>query len=81
MTYEKIISRLRLMKNPRNIEGMQRFGIRGGEMRGISVYEIRRIAKEIGKDHDLAQRLWDSGIHEARMLACFVDDPDKVTEM
>ena len=38
------------------------------------------LAKELGKDHGLAQRLWDSGIHEARMLAIFVDDPEQVTE-
>lgn len=80
MQYGKIVRELRSMSNPKNVEGMQRFGIRGGEMLGISVYEIRRMAKEIGKDHVLAQKLWDSKIHEARMLACFVDDPKQVTE-
>jgi 3-methyladenine DNA glycosylase AlkD len=78
--YEEVIKLLRSMENAKNREGMQRFGIRGGEMLGISVYDIRRIAKDIGKDHSLALRLWSSGIHEARMLACFVGEPDKVTE-
>jgi 3-methyladenine DNA glycosylase AlkD len=38
------------------------------------------MAKEIGRDRKLAQELWDSGIHEARMLACFIDEIDKVTK-
>ncbi|NIO22918.1 MAG: DNA alkylation repair protein [Candidatus Aenigmarchaeota archaeon] len=80
MRYEKVISLLKSMENPRNVEGMKRFGIRGKKMLGISVYDIRRIAKDIGKDHSLALKLWDSGIHEARMLACFVGEPEKVTE-
>ncbi len=80
MKYEEVIKLLKSMKNEKNIEGMQRFGIRGGEMLGISVYDIRRIAKKIGKNHELAKRLWSSGIHEARMLACFVCEPEKVTE-
>lgn len=80
MKYEEVIKLLKSMENRKNIEGMQRFGIRGGEMLGISVYDIRKIAKKTGKNHDLALKLWSSGIHEARMLACFVGEPDKVTE-
>ncbi|MEE9323608.1 MAG: DNA alkylation repair protein [Candidatus Aenigmarchaeota archaeon] len=80
MKYKEVISLLKSMENKKNIEGMQRFGIRGGKMLGISVYDIRKIAKENGKDHSLALKLWKSGIHEARMLACFVGEPDKLTE-
>lgn len=78
--YDEIMKKLRSMKNPRNIEGMQRFGIQGKEMLGISMPAIRKTAKEIGKDHDLALRLWESGIHDARLLACFVDEYEKVSE-
>lgn len=46
---------------------------------GIRVPEIRALAKEIGKDHDLAAELWSSGIHEARLLATMIDVPKKVT--
>ncbi len=80
MKYEEVIKLLKSMENQKNREGMQRFGIRGKNMLGVSVYEIRKIAKNIKKDHDLALQLWSSGIHEARMLACFVGEPDKVTE-
>ena len=40
---------------------------------------IRKLAKDLGRDHDLALALWDSGWYEARMLACFVDEPERVT--
>jgi len=46
----------------------------------VSVYALRKMAREIGKDHALAQELWASGIHEARLLASFVDKPEMVTE-
>jgi len=80
MKYEELIKLLKSMENPKNVEGMQRFGIRGGKMLGISVYEIRRIAKDVGKNHSLALKLWESGIHEAMMMSCFMAEPNKVTE-
>ena len=80
MKYNEIISKLRSMQNPRNIEGMKRFGIQGKEMLGISMPVIRKTAKQIGKDHVLAQKLWSSEIYEARMIAYLIDDPKQVTE-
>lgn len=68
------------MANPENVAGMARFGINPEKTYGISIPELRRIARQVGKDHELAQDLWDSGIHEARILACFIDEPAKVTE-
>ena len=41
---------------------------------------LRQMGKEIGRDHDLAERLWTSGIHEGRILATLVADPGRVTE-
>jgi 3-methyladenine DNA glycosylase AlkD len=67
------------MADPRNVEGMARFGINPKETLGVSVYVLRDMAKKNEKDHALAQKLWKSKIHEARMLAGFVDDPGKVT--
>jgi 3-methyladenine DNA glycosylase AlkD len=80
MEAERVISKLRSMANPRNVEGMARFGINTENTLGISVTALRKFAKTIGKNHDLALELWDSGIHEARILAAIVDDPAKVTE-
>jgi 3-methyladenine DNA glycosylase AlkD len=61
-------------------EGMARYGINTADAFGVSVYELRRDAKEIGRDHDLALALWATGNHEARLLASMVDEPARVTE-
>lgn len=48
-------------------------------MLGVTIPDLRRLAKEIGKNHQLAQEVWDTGIHEARILAGMIDDPLQVT--
>jgi 3-methyladenine DNA glycosylase AlkD len=69
------------MGDPANVAGMARFGIRPQtRVLGISVVALRKLARELGPDHSLAGTLWGSGIHEARLLATMVDEPEKVTE-
>ncbi|MDO8716885.1 MAG: DNA alkylation repair protein [Dehalococcoidales bacterium] len=80
MHYDDVVARLKAEANPDNVAGMARFGISTANTLGIPIYTLRKIAREIKKDHELALELWDSGIHEARILAGFIDDPDKVTE-
>jgi len=80
MKYAEIIAELKSQKNPENIAGMARFGISSHNTLGISIPTLRKLAKRIGKDHALAQQLWASGIHEARLLAGFIDDPKQVTK-
>jgi 3-methyladenine DNA glycosylase AlkD len=58
---------------------MARFGINPKNTLGVSIPVIRGMAKEVGRDHRLAQQLWASGIHEARILAAMIDDPHQVT--
>lgn len=60
--------------------GMARYGINTADALGVSVYELRRVAKELGRDHELAMALWATGNHEARLLASMVDEPTRVTE-
>jgi 3-methyladenine DNA glycosylase AlkD len=96
MEYEEIIKKLESLKNPKNVDGMARFGIRPKvKVFGVPVPEIRkiakeikksmgsrashRLAKEIKKDHQLALKLFDSGIHEARLLATMIADVEKLT--
>src|SRR2546425_6236300 len=71
---------LRSHRDPKNIAGMARFGISTKNTYGISVPVLRATAKEIGKNHLLAGKLWASGVHEARILASMIDDPALVTE-
>lgn len=59
---------------------MKQFGIKGETMLGISMPNIRNLGKKIGKNHELALKLWKSRIHEARILASIIDEPKKVTE-
>ncbi|HEX2618862.1 MAG TPA: DNA alkylation repair protein [Phototrophicaceae bacterium] len=79
VSFDELIQRLEALANPDNIAGMQHFGIHGGRMLGISLVALRQIAKEIVKDHTLADQLWSSGIHEARILASIIDDYKQVT--
>lgn len=81
MEYGEIIKRLKAKANSENVKGMARFGINPDNTLGVSIPEIRKMAKDIGKNHKLALELWDSGIHEARLLAGFIDEVDKVSEM
>jgi len=81
MDYEEIIKRLESLKNPKNVEGMARFGIRPKtKVFGIPIPETRKLAKQIGKNHELALKLWDSNIHEAQILAGYIEEPKKITE-
>ena len=79
MEYNLIMEKLNNLANPENVIGMARYGINPNNNLGISIYQLRPIAKEIGKNHNLALKLWDSGIHDARLLACLVDEPSEVT--
>jgi 3-methyladenine DNA glycosylase AlkD len=77
---QAILAELKSLANPEAAAGMARYGINPQNTYGIAIPELRRIAGQVGKDHALAGELWESGIHEARLLACFIDDPKQVTE-
>jgi 3-methyladenine DNA glycosylase AlkD len=80
LSLDSVIGDLRSKADPKGVEGMARFGISSKNTLGISIPTLRGMAKKIGKNHGLAQGLWKSGIHEARILAALVDDPALVTE-
>jgi 3-methyladenine DNA glycosylase AlkD len=63
----------------RNRDGMARYGITAKKVFGISVADMRGLAKELGRSHALAQGLWKTGWYEARMLAAMVGEPARVT--
>jgi 3-methyladenine DNA glycosylase AlkD len=76
---ERLIATLRAHANPANVAGMARYGINTAGTLGVPVHVLRRLAKETGRDHALAESLWNSGIHEARILATLIDEPGRVT--
>lgn len=73
-----ILSELASLGSGASRAGMARYGINVANAFGVSVYELRKLAKSLGTDHDLATALWATGNHEARLLAVFVDDPARV---
>ncbi len=75
-----ILKRLQSFGDPKAVEGMARYGIKSAKAYGISVPVLRKLAREIGKDHGLAQQLWSTQVLEARILGAFIDESAKVTE-
>ncbi len=80
MQFEDVIRRLEELANPEATAGMARFGITPKKTYGVRIPDLRRLAKEIGRDHDLAQRLWNAGSRETMILASMIDDPALLTE-
>lgn len=76
---DAILARLRAMGHPERIAGRARFGIPEANAFGVSLPELRRLARELGRDHALALALWRAGYHEARLLATLVADPQRLT--
>ncbi|GAB4400093.1 MAG: DNA alkylation repair protein [Anaerolineales bacterium] len=66
--------------HPDHVDGMARFGMTPDARLGVSVVDMRRIAKSLGRDHGLALALWETGIPDARILASMVDDAAQLTE-
>jgi 3-methyladenine DNA glycosylase AlkD len=75
----EVIELLKEKADARYHTGMLRFGISNEKALGVKIPEVRKLAKLLKKDHQLAQQLWDTGIHEARILASLVDAPKLVT--
>ncbi len=79
MDFAEIMKFLESRADPAAVEGMARFGITAKKVYGVPTPVLRKLARQIGKDHDLAGRLWVTGILDARGLATLVDDPKRVT--
>src|SRR5690606_34702773 len=77
-TAAEAIARLSEMGNDENRAGMARFGIETGTALGIGNTDLRRLARDLKRNHERALELWRSGVREARLLAAFTDEPDKV---
>src|SRR5690348_8904236 len=74
-----VLRELKRLANPRVREKMAHFGVNVPKAHGISAPVLHDLAKRIGKNHQLAEQLWSSGIHEARILATLVGESGEVT--
>jgi len=79
-TVNEVLDKLKAKARPDQLDGMARFGMTVEKRLGVTVPEMRQIAKEMGKDHQLALELWETGISEAMMVASMIDLPAEVTE-
>ena len=79
LEFTKVMERLKAVARPEQLEGMARYGLTGDKRLGVSMPDIRKLAKEIKSDHDLALRLWDTEIPDAMILAAIIDNPQLMT--
>ena len=78
-TLQEILAALQREAHPEELEGMARYGMSLEKRLGVKIPQLRKLAKQIGKDHDLALALWQTGIAEAKILAAMIDRPGDVT--
>ena len=83
LKYVRVVKRLESLSTAQEIKGRTwsifKYALDATSAYGVSIPNLRKIAREIGKDHEFAQRLWTANIRETRILATLVDEPDKVT--
>ena len=80
MQLKDAIAELKSLGDPESAAGMARYGIKADRALGISIPKLQGLAKKIGTNRKLAGQLWSSAIHEARILACMIEDPQQLTE-
>ena len=80
MKVEDILEKLEKKGRPDQLDSMARYGIVGEKRFGVSMPDLKILAREIGKDHNLALDLWKTGFQDARLLAAMIDCPEAVIE-
>jgi 3-methyladenine DNA glycosylase AlkD len=79
MTVDEILAALKRQGTRRNREGMARYAIVAPKVFGVPMAAIQRLGRHVGPSHTMALALWKTGWYEARLLAAYVDEPDRVT--
>lgn len=74
-----VLALLERKSTKRDRDNLARFGITAGKAYGVSMANIQALAKQLGRDQELALALWDTGWYEARLLTAFVAEPDRIT--
>jgi len=77
---EDVLKKLKAKARPDQVAGMAKYGMVAEERLGVSVPDMRKVSKELGRDHKLALDLWKTRIPEARIVAAMTDEPGKLTE-
>jgi 3-methyladenine DNA glycosylase AlkD len=80
MTVKEVLDQLHALSDPRAVKNWERIGNDPKNYIGVALTKLKNLAKKIKKNHELSLELWKTGIHDARVLACLIADPLKVTE-
>jgi 3-methyladenine DNA glycosylase AlkD len=80
VSVKNVLEELRSKARPEQLGGMARYGMAVEKRLGVSVPDMRKVAKETGRSHDLALGLWQTGIAEGRIVAAMIDEIEKLTE-
>ena len=81
MTKTQVIALLKENRNQRGIANWKKMGAKTGNLKsyGIGLTQLRKVAKQIGRDHKLALVLWKSDIYDAKVIGLLIDDPKQVS--
>ena len=82
MTKREVMALLNDNRNDRGMEHWKRLGPeKSGALKsyGIGLSQLRKLARQIGCDHKLAQQLWKSDVYDAKIIGLLVDDPKQLT--
>jgi len=81
MTTTDVIALLRANQDDRGIQHWKKLGTGAGGLKsfGIGLTRLRKLAKQVGRDHQLAAELWKSDVYDARVIALLIDDPKAIT--
>ena len=80
MNAKEILKEIEPFGNPKNVEGMRRFGILFEDSYGVPIPVLRNFSKKFKNDHKLAFALWKTNVHKGKLLAAFIENPDEVTD-
>jgi 3-methyladenine DNA glycosylase AlkD len=76
---DSVIKSLKRLADKRTLDGMARYAIPSDKAFGVPMRAIQDLGKRLGPNHKLAAALWNTGWYEARTLAAFVEEPQRVT--
>jgi len=76
---QSVLGELKELGSSERREHMAKYGINVENAYGVSIPDLRKLAKTIGRDHKTALKLWETGVHDARLLASMIEEVDKVT--
>jgi len=80
MNAKQVLELVKSNKNKRGIANWDKLKRTGGlKSFGIGLTQLRKLAKQIGRDHELALELWKSQYYDIKVLALLIDEPKKIT--